>query len=436
MSSTPLNLTGQRFGRLTVIRPAEERDKFGCRQWVCRCDCGATPTVRGYCLRRGGAQSCGCLRRERRLNLAGRRFGRLKAIRPAEQRAKFGKIQWLCRCNCGRECTVTVDDLRAGKVRSCGCLRRSACSKTKPFTKKDSRAEHQRAEVRRTADGQDLYALDKAARYVGVTPATLWNWKSECPWDGEGVEPEIHPGAYNKPTPYFAKARLDRIIQARSHLRTKPEVPDHVFFFDLARELNWSQQRLSQEIKARGVTVVKVRAKSRAKKSGDKVRQTGRKRIKAPLRVVMRSYLPRWFADECKRANGQATANGATPGTADGRGETGGAAGRVPAPTAGVSPSVAADRPEFPPTPESSKYSGHVKTTNRAGRRPDPETEKILEFCYDEYVVKDRSRARVLDACRKRFGEEAPGSERAVGVYSDRWADRFIPPLPRKNDPQ
>ena len=34
-----VDLTGKRFGRLTVISRAE-KDKFGHPRWLCRCDCG------------------------------------------------------------------------------------------------------------------------------------------------------------------------------------------------------------------------------------------------------------------------------------------------------------------------------------------------------------------------------------------------------------
>ena len=53
-----LDLTGQRFGSLTVLRPAENiRDRTA---WVCRCDCGRETVVRTSCLRRGHTKSCGC----------------------------------------------------------------------------------------------------------------------------------------------------------------------------------------------------------------------------------------------------------------------------------------------------------------------------------------------------------------------------------------
>jgi hypothetical protein len=60
-----IDLTGQRFGRLTVIRQAEN-DKFGNICWWCRCDCGKEKAISGHHLRAGQSTSCGCVRIRRR----------------------------------------------------------------------------------------------------------------------------------------------------------------------------------------------------------------------------------------------------------------------------------------------------------------------------------------------------------------------------------
>ena len=56
-----LDLTGQTFGRLTVLSE-DGRNKPGDARW--RCDCGAETAVTGSSLRSGNTQSCGCLQRE------------------------------------------------------------------------------------------------------------------------------------------------------------------------------------------------------------------------------------------------------------------------------------------------------------------------------------------------------------------------------------
>ena len=67
-----IDLTGKRFGRLTVLR----RDTYTAEEpyWVCECDCGEIASVAGYNLRKGLTRSCGCLRREKTAE-TGRRNG-------------------------------------------------------------------------------------------------------------------------------------------------------------------------------------------------------------------------------------------------------------------------------------------------------------------------------------------------------------------------
>lgn len=56
----PVDLTGKRFGRLTVVALAENIG--GKRGWQCKCDCGSAPVVRHDHLAGGRVVSCGCHR--------------------------------------------------------------------------------------------------------------------------------------------------------------------------------------------------------------------------------------------------------------------------------------------------------------------------------------------------------------------------------------
>jgi hypothetical protein len=62
-------MTGQVFGRLTVIRLSDERNRDRDRLWLCLCQCRSETMVIARLLRNGATQSCGCLRRERTRNL-------------------------------------------------------------------------------------------------------------------------------------------------------------------------------------------------------------------------------------------------------------------------------------------------------------------------------------------------------------------------------
>lgn len=60
--SNKLELAGKKFGRLTVVEEAGRANKFVL--WRCRCDCGNEVIVRSSALNRGVIQSCGCKSRD------------------------------------------------------------------------------------------------------------------------------------------------------------------------------------------------------------------------------------------------------------------------------------------------------------------------------------------------------------------------------------
>lgn len=55
----PSDITGQKFGRLIAVAPAEEA-----RSWLFKCDCGVEVTRDLFNVVRGRTTSCGCLKRE------------------------------------------------------------------------------------------------------------------------------------------------------------------------------------------------------------------------------------------------------------------------------------------------------------------------------------------------------------------------------------
>lgn len=57
----------------------------------------------------------------RPVDITGQRFGRLVALRPTSQR-RSGKVMWLCQCDCGNTTLSTSNNLKSGGTRSCGCL--------------------------------------------------------------------------------------------------------------------------------------------------------------------------------------------------------------------------------------------------------------------------------------------------------------------------
>jgi len=64
-----IDITGQRFGRLVVIRYRGYETPKGTSDsrnalWLCKCDCGNKAVVRGTHLRSGETRSCGCITRK------------------------------------------------------------------------------------------------------------------------------------------------------------------------------------------------------------------------------------------------------------------------------------------------------------------------------------------------------------------------------------
>lgn len=113
------DLKGQRFGKLTVLEKDIARSANGSVIWKCKCDCGNEIKLSSVYLTNGSKTNCGCLRN---INLEGQKFGNLTVLRKTSQRY-YGNIVYLCLCDCGTEILAVSTLLRNGKVKSCGCSR-------------------------------------------------------------------------------------------------------------------------------------------------------------------------------------------------------------------------------------------------------------------------------------------------------------------------
>jgi hypothetical protein len=128
MRTRIVDKTGLKYGRLTVIERAG-KNKHKHTLWRCGCECGNTCIVIGSHLRTGNTKSCGCLSDETNFaDIAGRRFGRLVAIRKVN--SVRGHAIWRCRCDCGNECDKRGAMLLRGTTKSCGCLQLESIRKT------------------------------------------------------------------------------------------------------------------------------------------------------------------------------------------------------------------------------------------------------------------------------------------------------------------
>ena len=115
------DLTGQQFGRLQVISRAPNDGRYV--QWYCKCECGNECIVKSSSLTNNLTRSCGCLYKETRpkpINLTGQKFGKLTVLELTEKREER-KAVWKCQCDCGNIIQVKGTDLIKGVRVSCGC---------------------------------------------------------------------------------------------------------------------------------------------------------------------------------------------------------------------------------------------------------------------------------------------------------------------------
>ena len=154
------DLTGEVFGKLTVIRRADDFiSANGHRhiQWLCECVCGEQRVIKGASLSAGYNKSCGCSQYgdgdtkrmwqeytellsnqksnsvdeqpkpvgRKRKDSSGQTFGWLTALHHGEDVVfKSGKTEttWHCKCRCDNTLDVITSRLSRGEVVSCGCM--------------------------------------------------------------------------------------------------------------------------------------------------------------------------------------------------------------------------------------------------------------------------------------------------------------------------
>ena len=61
-------------------------------------------------------------------DLTGKRYGKLTVVKKLNVRSHGGKVLWECVCDCSQKtvCRITTNDLISGKYKSCGCLVKEA----------------------------------------------------------------------------------------------------------------------------------------------------------------------------------------------------------------------------------------------------------------------------------------------------------------------
>ncbi len=114
------DIINKTFGHLKVI----ESVGFikGHEHFKCLCDCGKEKIVDYYKLTSGHTSSCGSYIHKRKIDITGKRFGRLVAIRPVHIKGSK-EAMWEFKCDCGNIKLIPARNVLVNGTKSCGCLK-------------------------------------------------------------------------------------------------------------------------------------------------------------------------------------------------------------------------------------------------------------------------------------------------------------------------
>ena len=115
-----INEIGNKYGKLTVIEEAPKTEKQNEINWICLCECGNIISVRGTSLRQGKTKTCGKCHQANFIDETGNRYGKLIVLKEANKKPNRSNIYWVCQCDCGEIIEVSGSDLRKENgTRSC-----------------------------------------------------------------------------------------------------------------------------------------------------------------------------------------------------------------------------------------------------------------------------------------------------------------------------
>lgn len=143
------------------------------------------------------------------IDLSGQTFGKLKAIRIVETPPgkKPGETYWLCECSCkeGRTKVVRGAELRAGRVKSCGCLLSKHPEELLPKAPKVmAKAGDHYGEL------ELIEPVERPEGYKGRYGKCSW-WRCRCSCGKEVVKPY----AYIRSSPHAQCGHMDAQIRER-----------------------------------------------------------------------------------------------------------------------------------------------------------------------------------------------------------------------------
>lgn len=132
------DLTGQIFGKLTVLNQAEDivyKNNKKVSAWLCQCECGNQKIINGVSLNSGKTKSCGCLVKEKVIQRNKQQssdfeqkilFTQFGDLIPFERDRNYSSsVYFKCKCKCGNVKSVRSDLLQNGTITHCGCKNES-----------------------------------------------------------------------------------------------------------------------------------------------------------------------------------------------------------------------------------------------------------------------------------------------------------------------
>lgn len=109
-----IDISGVRYGKLVAVRRTDQK-KHSTFIWECLCDCGKQHFTSLNNLRNGHTKSCGCLKLQqesRRLDITGEVYGQLTAIKNTFKQNNNGCYIWEFSCSCGNIIEREIGNLR------------------------------------------------------------------------------------------------------------------------------------------------------------------------------------------------------------------------------------------------------------------------------------------------------------------------------------
>lgn len=158
------DLTGQKFGYLTVVKRVENHISSGGNSfvtWECRCDCGEKINVTAGHLKSNHTMSCGkCGKFDHSVDFTGKRCGRLVVLEKTDDWYTYPDgdrdFKWLCQCDCGNKVIRRGNTLRNKKfVQSCGCWRTEESVRDEDMLNRDFGSVHVESRAQRISVGSN-----------------------------------------------------------------------------------------------------------------------------------------------------------------------------------------------------------------------------------------------------------------------------------------